>query len=280
MSLDLRPVAGALGAEVHGIRLGEIDDAGFAEVRAALAEHLVLFFPDQHLTHDEHAAFGARWGEIEIHPFLAKVDDDHPQIVVLDSETGGKADVWHTDVTFRPDPPICSILQMRICPPVGGDTMWANLQLAYDELSAPIRELCDGLTAIHSAAGFGQPTVTAEHPVVRVHPETGRRALYVNPVFTRRIPQLRPAESRALLSYLYEHAVQPQFTCRYRWAEGTVGVWDNRVTQHYAVDDYASQRRIERVTVLGDRPEGGDPRWEHFPEARLTQAERTAMLLG
>ena len=280
MALDLRPVAGALGAEVHGVHLGSVDDAGFAEVRAALAEHLVLFFPDQHLTHDEHAAFGARWGEVEIHQFLTKVDDDHPEIVVLDSETGGKADVWHTDVTFRPDPPICSILQMRICPPVGGDTMWANLQLAYDELSTPIRELCDGLTAIHSAAGFGQPGVTHEHPVVRVHPETGRRALYVNPVFTRRIPQLRPAESRALLSYLYEHAVQPQFTCRYRWAEGTIGIWDNRVTQHYAVDDYGSQRRIERVTVLGDRPEGNDPRWEHFPEARLTQAERTAMLLG
>jgi len=280
VALDLRPVTGALGAEVHGVRLGELDDDGFAAVRTALAEHLVLFFPDQHLTHDEHADFGARWGEVEIHPFLEKVDDDHPGIVVLDSEAGGKADVWHTDVTFRPDPPICSILHMKVCPPVGGDTMWANMQRAYDELSPPIRELCDGLTAIHSAAGFGQPGVTAEHPVVRVHPETGRRALYVNRTFTRRIPQLRPAESRAFLAYLHEHAVQPQFTCRYRWSEGTVGIWDNRVTQHYAVDDYVGRRRIERVTVLGDRPEGDDPRWDHFPDARFTQAERTAMVLG
>lgn len=280
MALDLRPVAGALGAEVHGVRLGSIDDAGFAAVRAALAEHLVLFFPDQHLTHDEHAAFGERWGEVEIHPFLTKVDDDHPGIVVLDSETGGKADVWHTDVTFRADPPICSILNMKICPEVGGDTMWANMQRAYEELSEPLRELCGGLTAIHSAGGFGQPDVVVEHPVVRVHPETGRRALYVNRTFTRRIPQLRPAESRALLGYLHEHSVQPQFTCRYRWAEGTVGIWDNRVTQHYAIDDYTGRRRIERVTVLGDLPEGDGPRWEHFPESRWTQAERTATYLG
>jgi taurine dioxygenase len=261
VTLDVRPVAGALGAEVRGVRLGHLDEHEFAAVRAALLEHLVLFFPDQHLDPEEHIAYARLWGELEVHAFIPKLDDDHPEIVVLDSAAGARADVWHTDVTFRADPPICSILQMNVCPSAGGDTMWTNQYRVYESLPEPIQELCRGLTAMHSARPFGQPDVKAEHPVVRVHPETGRRSLYVNRTFTERILQLDYAASNALLDYLYTFSEQPQFTCRYRWAEGTVGMWDNRATQHYAINDYSEPRQIQRITVIGDHPEGDPPRW-------------------
>jgi taurine dioxygenase len=261
VTLDVRPVSGALGAEVRGVRLGHLDDQELAAVRAVLLEHLVLFFPDQHLEPDEHIAFASWWGELEVHPFIPKLDPEHQQIVVLDGDKGGRADVWHTDVTFRADPPICSILQMNVCPSAGGDTMFTNQYRVYESLSEPIQELCRGLTAIHSARPFGHPEMQAEHPVVRVHPETGRRSLYVNRTFTERIVQLDRAASAALLDYLYTFSEQPQFTCRYRWAEGTVGMWDNRVTQHYAVNDYSEPRQIQRITVIGDHPEGEPPRW-------------------
>jgi len=278
VQLDVRPIAGALGAEVRGVHVGRLDEAGFAAVKAALLEHLVLFFPDQHLDPEEHIAFARWWGEIEIHPFITKLDDDHPEIVVLKGEEGGRADVWHTDVTFRPDPPICSILQMNVCPTVGGDTMWTNQYLVYEALSAPMQELLGGLSAIHTARSFGQPDITAEHPVVRVHPETGRRSLYVNRVFTERIPQLRPSESAALLDYLAAFSEQPQFTCRYRWSEGAVGIWDNRVTQHYAVSDYDEPRQIQRITVIGDHPTGDPVRWPEFDPAHISQTERVTRL--
>jgi taurine dioxygenase len=266
VTLDVRPIAGALGAEVRGVRLGHLDEQEYNAVRAALLDHLVLFFPEQFLSPDEHIAFARWWGgELEIHPFIPKLDPEHQEIVVIDSEQGGRADVWHTDVTFRADPPICSILQMNVCPSAGGDTMWTNQYRVYESLPEPIQELCRGLTAIHSAAPFGHAEMQAEHPVVRVHPETGRRSLYVNRTFTDRIAQLDRAASDALLDYLYTFSEQPQFTCRYRWAEGTVGMWDNRVTQHYAINDYSEPRRIQRITVIGDHPEGEPPRWPAVP---------------
>jgi taurine dioxygenase len=202
-----------------------------------------------------------RFGEAEIHPYITKLDDEHQEIVVLDSEDGGRADVWHTDVTFSPSPPICSVLQMMRCPSRGGDTMFTNQYLAYEALSAPMRELLDGLTAVHTARVFGKPEMTAEHPAVRVHPRTGRRSLYVNRTFTSHFPQLRREESDALLAMLCAHSEQPEFTCRYSWSEGTIGIWDNRVTQHYAISDYQEPRRIHRVTIVGDVPEGDPPRW-------------------
>jgi taurine dioxygenase len=269
VTLDVTPVSGALGAEVRGVRLGQLTAEEFAAVRAALLEHLVLFFSEQYLEPDEHIAFARGWGgELEIHPFIPKLDDEHQEIVVLDSDKGGKADVWHTDVTFRADPPICSILQMNVCPPVGGDTIWTNQYLVYEALTPPIQELVTGLTAQHSARPFGHPEVNAEHPVVRVHPETGRRSLYVNRTFTEKILQLQPRESTALLEFLYSFSEQPQFTCRYRWSEGTVGIWDNRVTQHYAINDYSEPRRIQRITVIGDHPEGDPPRWPVYESGR------------
>ena len=239
----------------------------FAIIEQALLDNLVIFFPDQHLTADEHRAFATRFGEAEIHPFITKLDDDHPEIVVIDSEAGGRADVWHTDVTFSPSPPICSVLQMMRCPSRGGDTMFTNQYLVYESLSAPMRDLLDGLTAVHTARVFGKPDNTAEHPAVRVHPRTGRRSLYVNRTFTSHFPQLTRQESDSLLAMLCAFSEQPEFTCRYRWSEGTVGIWDNRVTQHYAISDYDEPRRIQRVTIVGDVPEGDPPKWAPADDA-------------
>ncbi len=266
VTLHVDPIAGTLGAEVRGVHLGSLSDAEFAAVRATLLDHLVLFFPDQHLTPDEHRAFAMRFGEAEIHPFIPKLDNAHPEIVVL--EESARADVWHTDVTFSAHPPICSVLKAVTMPARGGDTMFANQIAVYEALSTPMRELLDGLTAVHWARAFGHPEITATHPAVRVHPETGRRSLYVNRTFTSHFVELSPSESRALLEYLCGFSEQPEFTCRYRWSEGTIGIWDNRVTQHNAVNDYTEARRIERVTIVGDDPLGNPPRWAPFEGRR------------
>jgi len=262
--LDVRPVSGALGAEIYGVDLNELTDETYETVHGLLLEHLVVFLVGQEqLTPEAHIAFGRRLGALAPHPYLPNLDG-YPEIVIVDSEKGGKVDVWHTDMTFQQSPPLCSILHMAQLPGTGGDTMWTNQYLVYESLSAPIRDLVDGLTAIHVIRIDDTFTDRAEHPVVRVHPETGRQALYVNRLFTSHIPQLTRNESDALLTYLLEFSEGPQFTCRYRWRKGDVAVWDNRVTQHYAVNDYADQRRAQRVTVLGDRPEGNPPRWPHY----------------
>ena len=194
-TLDVRPLSGALGAEIHGVDLEHLPDETFAAIRTALQDHLVLFFPDQHLTPAGHKAFGRRFGELEIHPFIPKLDDEHPEIVVLDGDRGARADVWHTDVTFSPHPPMASILHMVTSPTRGGDTMFTNQYLVYEGLSAPLRDLVDGLTAIHTASVFGHPEQQVEHPVVRVHPETHRPSLYfalptVAPQRKRRAPRV------------------------------------------------------------------------------------------
>lgn len=271
VSLDVRPVSGALGAEVRGLALADVDDEVFGHLYRLLLDHLVLFLPDNAgLAPADHETFGRRLGALEVHPFLPKLDG-HDEIVVLDSDQGAKADVWHTDVTFSQTPPIASVLQIVQGPEVGGDTMWSNQYLAYEALSAPLRELLDGLTALHV---FEHPNGSyrseAEHPVVRVHPDTGRRSLYVNRMFTRRIPQLTPGESTALLTHLFDVAESPQRVCRYRWAEGGVAIWDNRATQHYAVNDYTGRRVGRRVTVLGDHPQGEPARWPHHRAAGMS----------
>jgi taurine dioxygenase len=267
-TLAVQPISGTLGAEVRGVDLSDLDDATWEAVRRVWLDHLVLFFPGQHLAPDAHVALGRRLGAPEIHPYIPKLDDAHPEIVVLDSERGGKADTWHTDVTFSPTPPMASILQMNISPPRGGDTIWTNQYLVYESLSPPLRDLVDGLTAVHTASPFGHPEITATHPAVRVHPETGRRSLFVNRTFTSHFAELRRSESTALLEYLCRWSEQPQFQCRYRWHEGDVGIWDNRCTQHYAINDYDERRVIQRVTVLGDTPTGGAPKWAAFAEER------------
>jgi taurine dioxygenase len=258
-NLKVSPVSGALGVTVDGVDLTALDDATFARLRELLHDNLVIFLTGQkHLTPAAHVSFARRFGAVELHPYLPRLDGQ-PEIVVIDSEAGGKTDVWHTDMTFHEAPPIASILHIVRCPSRGGDTMWTNQYLAYDKLSAPIRELLDGLTAVHVIRIGTEFSSRAEHPVVRIHPETGRRALYVNRLFTSHIPQLSRNESDALLQMLFEFAEGPQFTCRYRWTEGDVAVWDNRATMHYAVNDYQEPRRGQRVTVLGDRPAGARP---------------------
>ncbi|MFI9332830.1 TauD/TfdA dioxygenase family protein [Kitasatospora sp. NPDC052868] len=262
-AFEVRPLTAALGAEIHGLRLEDITDEQFAELRRLLLEHLVLFVPDQQgWSPESRTAFGRRFGELEVHPYLPHLDG-HPEIQIIDSEQDGKIPIWHTDMTYSPNPPIGSVLQIVRSPGVGGDTMWSNQYLAYEALSAPLRELLDGLTAVHAIRIPGLES-RAEHPVVRVHPETGRRALFVNRAHTSHIVQLSRNESDALLQYLTEFATSPQFTCRYQWRPGDVAIWDNRVTQHYAVDDYAERRTGYRVVVLGDTPTGNEARWEQY----------------
>lgn len=265
---DVRPLAAALGAEVRGVALADAGPAEIGAIESLLVRHKVLFFPDQHLGIDEHVALAERFGPLEAHPNLENTQLDHPSIFELVASSGGIADEWHTDLTFLPSPSVMSVLNMVRCPETGGDTMWTNLELAYDDLSAPIQELCDGLTALHDALPHGRPEKATIHPVVRIHPVTGRKALYVNEHFTRRIVELSHPESEALLRLLTTWVTQPRFTVRYRWTEGTIAMWDNRCTQHFVVNDFAGERIIQRATVMGDHPVGPPPRWSPFTASR------------
>ena len=265
---EVTRLAASLGAEVHGISLGDVGPAEAEAVRELLHEHLVLLFPDQHLSVEEHVAFGRHFGELEGHPNLQNPFLDHEEIFELAASKGGIADEWHSDITFRDEPSVLSILHMLKCPEVGGDTLWANMYRAYEALSAPLQELCEGLTALHDAAPHGKPEDMSVHPVVRVHPVTGRKSLFVNEHFTRRIVELSHRESELLLGYLTRWVASAPFTVRYRWQPGTVAMWDNRCTQHFVLNDFEAERVIQRVTVMGDRPEGvGAPRWAPYARA-------------
>ena len=267
MSMEIRRLSGSLGAEIEGLDLAVATPELARTVHDLLLEHMVLFFPEQHLTPDEHIAFGRLFGELESHPNL-DLARERPEFFELRATdgAGGIADEWHSDLSCAERPSILSILQTKVVPEVGGDTMWTNACNAYDELSAPMRDLCDGLTAYHDAGPHLAPERGHIHPVVRVHPETGRRSLFVNEHFTRRIVELSDAESAALLGHLTRWVQQPRFTVRYRWAAGTVAMWDNRCTQHHVLNDFEGERVIQRVTVMGDMPEPAVPlpRWEPF----------------
>jgi len=265
-SLEVSRLSGSLGAEVRGIALAQAGPAEAETILGLLAEHLVLFFPDQHLTPDEHIAFGRLFGRLEGHPNLA-LDAERPEFFELRAEggAGAIADEWHSDLTCQAEPSIYAILHMKKCPPFGGDTLWANMYKAYDELSQPMKDLCEGLTALHDASPHYTPERKAVHPVVRVHPITGRKSLFVNEHFTRRIVEMSHDESDALLRYLTRYATSNRFTVRYRWREGTIAMWDNRCTQHHVLNDFEGERVIQRVTVMGDRPEpAAPPRYAPF----------------
>jgi taurine dioxygenase len=276
MSLEILPMAGSLGAEVLGVDLSKPLDAATRDaIAAALHSQLVLFFPKQRLSPAEHLAFASAFGAPEgKHPFIPHAPESE-QVAVLSAKDGGRADVWHTDVTFSPRPPLGSILHMKLCPSHGGDTMWANMIAAYEALSEPMKRFLDGLTAQHEVTAAARVVQrkdrfreldagkvklpenlpNARHPVVRTHPVTGRKSLFVNPAWTARICELAYAESEALLEFLFAHAVQPEFTVRRRWSEGDVGFWDNRCTMHYAIADYGDAPRvIHRVTLQGEVP--------------------------
>ena len=261
LELDVAPVAGALGAEVGGLDTARLDETAAAALRRALDDHLVLFLPGLHPTVEQLRDIGAMFGELEVHPYIAKVDEATPEVCVLDTSATPKADIWHTDVTYSQHPPIAALLHMVQCPPAGGDTMWMNCYEVHDSLSAPMQAFLTGLTCIHDDGNQG--SLAAEHPVVRAHPVTGRRSLYVNKQHGRRIPQLSRPESQALLGFLYRWQEQVKFSCRWRWSPGDVALWDERVTLHSIVDDTEGTRILHRVTVLGDDPQApaGAPAW-------------------
>ena len=275
MAVSIRRVAGALGAEVSGVDLGTaLGEAQVREIHAALLEHLVLFFRGQPLSPAQFMAFARCMGEPIEYPFVKGIDG-FPEIIEvkkLEHETVNFGGIWHTDTAYLEEPPMASMLLAREIPPFGGDTLFANMYLAYETLSAGMRRLLDGLRAVNSSAkadvsrtredrirSDGRAEVreefAAEHPVVRTHPETGRKALYVNVAHTVRFAGMTEAESAPLLGYLFAHQVRPEHTCRFVWQPGSIALWDNRCTQHNPVNDYHGYRRVmHRITLAGDRP--------------------------
>ena len=275
--IEVRPIAGAIGAEIHGIDLADSpSDEQFDTVRRAFLDHQVIFFRDQALDPDSHKELGRRFGELNIHGYYKSLPG-HPEILPVLKEpeaTENIGGVWHSDVTYLPEPALGSILYALEVPAAGGDTMFASQYHAYEALSDGMKEMLEGLRAIHSSDLFTNKarrdaanatrttklaeideTVESSHPVVRTHPETGRKCLFVNGAFTRRIDGWTVEESRPLLDYLYRQAARPEFTCRFRWRQGSIAFWDNRCTQHYALNDYQGYRRtMHRVTLEGDRP--------------------------
>ncbi len=265
-----RPLSPSVGAEIEGIDLARLpDDATLAELRRALLEYKVIFFRDQDVTTEQHLEFSRRFGELETHPFAPHADG-YPEVLLLEknAEFSGYENVWHSDVTWRLQPSLGSVLRARLVPEVGGDTLFSDMYAAYEGLPDEVRTAVDGLRAVHDfTTTFGrhmdkatlakkqQEYPPAEHPVVRTHPETGRRALYVNAAFTSHIIGMERDDSRTLLDFLYRQAAVPEYQCRFRWRPGSIAFWDNRAVQHYAASDYFPQRRImERVTIIGDTP--------------------------
>jgi taurine dioxygenase len=280
LTLDL--LGPSFGAEVVGLDVRSATDGQVAAIRDALVTYKVLFFRGQDLTDDDQVELGRRIGDLTpAHPVAGGIDAAHPEVYSIDSADPefSFSDVWHTDVSFMERPPLGSLLRAVQLPAAGGDTSWVDSQLAYESLSAPVRQLVDQLTAVHDGnrewghflkrhleqtGGIGNEwdgaqvteLVPVEHPVVRVHPETGRKGLFVNPGFTSHVVGVSEAESRAILDLLYAHLTKPEHTVRHRWQAGDLGIWDNRATLHYANRDYTQTRVMHRITLAGDRPFG------------------------
>jgi len=272
--VTLKPITGTIGAEVEGIDLTKpLNTEAVKTLHDGLCEHLVLFFRDQNITPEQHRELAAHFGPLQTHPAYPTVEG-YPMLTILenDADRPSKIEKWHTDMTFMPRPPLGAILQAQAVPPQGGDTLFANMEAAYEALSDKMQRFLSELTAIHDFA-FGFKESLAEpggrerlgqalidnppvaHPVIRTHPVTGRKALFVNCLFTRQIKELKPRESEALLEFLYRHAVQDEFCCRFRWRQYSIAFWDNRATQHKPVNDYyPAYRRMQRITIEGDRP--------------------------
>lgn len=276
MSLHITPLSPALGAQIDGINLSEPLTADQQQlIEQALLEYQVLFFRQQPLTPQQQASFAGCFGDLHIHPIYPNIPEQ-PQVLVLDTAVTDVRDnaIWHTDVTFLPTPALGAVLAAKQLPAFGGDTLWASSSAAFEALSKPLQTLLDGLSATHDFTRsfplehFGnsaedlaryhevqRKNPPLSHPVIRTHPVTGRKGLFVNDGFTTRINELEAAESDALLRFLFAHSTRPEFTIRWRWQENDVAFWDNRITQHYAVDDYRPQRRVmHRATILGDAP--------------------------
>ena len=267
--IGVRPLAATVGAELSGVDLGHVDDATFEEIRRAFLEFEVVFFRDQDISADQQVAFARRFGELEEHPFLpSKQGEEKIVQFAKDEQVIGVENVWHNDVTWRECPAMAAILRAVDVPPTGGDTLFADTAMAYQGLDDELKQQVDDAVAIHDFThSFGlamEPDELARqqekfpaqrHPVVLTHPETGRRHLYVNAIFTSHIEGLPRDESDALLDRLYREMDVPEYQCRFRWEKNSVAFWDNRAVQHYATSDYDPQIRVmERVAITGDEP--------------------------
>lgn len=265
--ISVRRATPSVGAFVTGVDLADLDDATHAEIRRALNEHCVLFFRDQSLTVEQHIAFGRRFGELDVHPAAANTTGHDEILVITADENSSRAngEAWHSDVSCLPAPPMASILHMQVIPPAGGDTMFSSMYAAYDALSERMKGYLDGLTALHDGGHVyrglydgvaDKPEYPrAAHPIVRTHPESGKKCLFVNRAFTTKIIGVPADESDAILSYLFDHMEHPNFQVRFTWEENSVAMWDNRSAQHRAIWDYWPHRRYgHRVTVKGDVP--------------------------
>ncbi len=268
--IDVRPLTPNIGAYVSGIDIAAgVDDSTFADLDKAFLDHKVLFFRDQDITSEQHVAFCRRFGELEVHPFVpAKPGYDEVMVLKHDEARRGTENFWHSDVTWRLEPSLGSMLRAVEVPDVGGDTLFADMEAAYDNLGATMKTMLDGLVAVHDfvkvfaggksadeVAALREKYPPAEHPVIRTHPVSGRKSIYVNVAFTSHIKGLRGDESQQLLKYLYHQADFPEYQCRFHWEPNSLALWDNRCVQHYAVSDYWPYRRVmERVTIVGDRP--------------------------
>jgi taurine dioxygenase len=275
-ALEVRPISGALGAEVSGVDLGRLDDAGVAGVRRALLDHGVIFFRNQSFDAEQHKALARRFGDIFVHPNYAGTQAD-PEVVMIRREPGDTKIVgedWHTDTTMMAEPPMGAILFAIETPPYGGDTLFSSQTLAYDALSDGMKRLVGGLRAVHTDRLVAGPAARMNerrstkvreddawretvnvHPVVRTHPETGRKCLFVNRSYTVAFEGMTEEESAPLLNYLMEHGHRPEFTCRFRWTDGAVAFWDNRCVKHLAIKDSGPFRRfMRRVQIAGDKP--------------------------
>jgi len=270
----VKPLAAALGVELSGVDFAsELTPEVFQEVRRLLVEHQVIFFRDQDISPQQHHDLAASFGPLQTHPAYGTVDG-FPEITILEStaENPSKIEAWHTDMTFRQHPPMGAVLRSKVIPEQGGDTLWASMTAAYDALSAQMKEFLSGLTAEHDFSwGFKEslaepggrerlaqavannPPVV--HPVIRTHPESAKKVLFVNSLFTTRILELEKQESAALLEFLYEHVTTPEFSCRFNWEPNTIAIWDNRSTQHKPINDYfPAHRMLHRIVIDGDMP--------------------------
>jgi taurine dioxygenase len=270
-TITVTPVTPRIGAEVEGIDLAQpLSEQTVDELQQALLEHLVLFFRQQELDFEQHKRFGSYFGDLHIHPNV-KGPEGHPEILRIHADANTKriaGDKWHSDVSCEPEPPMGSILRLYTVPASGGDTLFASMYAAYEALSQPMQAFLSGLTAIHDGApnyadrnrlagvdNSGKMFPRAEHPVVRTHPVTKKKALFVNPAFTTEIVGVTKAESDTLLKFLFEHITNPAFHCRFKWQPNSIAFWDNRSAQHHAMWDYYPQVRSGyRVTIKGDKP--------------------------
>ena len=274
-NIKVKPISGSLGAIVEGVDLREpLDEDTYKDIKEALLENLVIFFRDQDITPAQQVAFGRRFGELHIHPFIPALKEQ-PEIIRLWAEDGGEenlrlANFWHEDLSYTDDPPLAAILRGVQVPSRGGDTMWVNLYRAYDTLSERMKEILQDMVAVHDLTKVYrrqdlqqdggverfrtsfEKSPPAEHPIVKVHPETGKKLLYISELTTTHIKDLNPSESDALLEMLFRHIDWKELQCRFYWERNSIAMWDNRCTAHYAVRDYSEPREMHRVTVLGD----------------------------